>query len=327
MKRYPHRSLPNRRTFGYTTFPVRVKILNAPSIAPFNNPQVESPNALTPKNQLISITANASQSSTEANTSYNDGFSVEGDKTVTFSAQNAIDGNNNGRINVNYYQRDLVPFVGSQSKTQRQFQPWYELDFGELKTIESFDLWNTVQLPANGQDEESVSNGFNNFYVLISDTPFTDMSAQDTATLVNESDYAYLHNSGTKRKVSQDGLGVIGRYMRIQSNKASSTAFLNFAEIEVVGSTHLGTLSTNTNELSSAFKVYPNPTSSEVSVNLGNTYKTVSLTLTNVLGQEVSQTNLKNIMQTRMSIPGSTGIYFLTIKADQETKVIKLLKR
>ncbi|PSG86287.1 T9SS type A sorting domain-containing protein [Aurantibacter aestuarii] len=320
-------SLPNRRTFNYTTFPVRVKILNAPSTAPFSNPQVETPSALAPKNELISVNAVVSQSSTAPNTNYNDGFSVEGNKPVNYIAQNAVDGNNNGRINVNYYQRDLVPFVGSQSKTQAQFQPWYELDFGEMKTIESFDLWNTVDLPANGQDEESVSSGFNNFYVFISDTPFSSMSAQDTATLISESDYAYYHTGGTKRKVSQDGLSVVGRYMRIQSNKTSNTAVLKFAEIEVVGSTFLGTLSTNDIQVGHLFKVYPNPTSSNVTVDLGNTYKNIDLKITNMLGQEVFKTKRQNSTKINLNIVGSTGIYFLHIKADDESKIIKLIKR
>lgn len=320
-------SLPNRRTFDYTTFPVRVKILNAPGTAPFNNPQVESTSALAPKNKLISISATVTQSSTEPNSSYNDGFSVEGDKPVNFIPQNAVDGNNNGRINVNYYQRDLIPFVGSQSKTQRQFQPWYELDFGELKTIESFDLWNTVDLPANGQDEETISSGFNNFYVFISDTPFSSMSAQDTATLITESDYAYLHTGGIKRKVSQDGLSVVGRYMRIQSNRTSTNAFLGFAEIEVIGSTFLGTLSTNTKETTNLFKVYPNPTSSAITIDLGKSYKNVDLRVTNMLGQDIINVNKQNITNTKINLEGSTGVYFLHVKADNETKIIKLIKR
>jgi hypothetical protein len=320
-------NLPNRRTFGYTSFPVRVKILNAPSSAPFNNPQVESASALAPKNELISINATVSQSSTQPNSNYNDGFSVEGNKPVNFIAQNAVDGNNNGRINANYYQRDLVSFVGSQSKTQAQFQPWFELDFGELKTIESFDLWNTVELPASGEDEETVSSGFNNFYVLISDIPFSAMSAQDTATLVSESDYAYLHTGGTKRKVSQDGLSAVGRYMRIQSNKNGSSARLSFAEIEVVGSKNLGTLSNETAEASNLMSVYPNPFNDTVKINLGKTYKEVSFKITNMLGQTILNINKKQLSNTEFNIAGSTGVYFLTIKADNVTKVVKLIKR
>lgn len=319
-------SLPNRRTFEYTTFPVRVKIMNAPNSTPFNAATVESPSALLPKNELISINATVSQSSTRNNTNYNDGYSREGNKPVNYIPENAIDGNNNGRINVNYYQRQFEAFIGSQSQTNSELEPWYELDFGEEKVIESFDLWNTVDQPVNGSEEETLSTGFNDFYVFISDTPFSSFTSTTTAGLLAESDYAYLHNSGVVRKVSQINLNTVGRYMRIQSNKTTN-ARLKFAEIEVVGRTYLGTLSTTNINESQNIKVYPNPNNGIVNINLGKAYKNVTYKVTNMLGQNIYTKEENNISNSTLPLNASSGIYFLEIKAGDKSKVIKLIKR
>ena len=219
-------SLPNRRTFKYTTFPVRIKILNAPNSGVFANPLVETPTQLAPQNKLISRLATVSQSSTKNDVTYNDG--THGAKTITLGAEKAIDGNNNGRENAQYYQRDLVP-VGSYSHTEFSPEPYYDLDFGEQKSIDYFDIWNTVEL--NGFGIETVSNHFKNFSVFISDTPFTGTTFNETK---DEADYQYDKDDTPTRKFSKNNIGAIGRYMRIHSSHPTNQK-LKFAEIEVIG--------------------------------------------------------------------------------------------
>jgi hypothetical protein len=223
-------SLPNRRSFKYTKFLVRIKILNAPSTGVFANPLVEITSKLAPKYQLISRLATVSQSSTNADITYNDG--THGEEIITLEAEKAIDGNNNGRINAQYYQRGLVP-VGSFSQTELTAEPYYDLDFRELKTIEYFDIWNTVEL--NGTAIETVSNHFKNFSVFISSTPFTGTTFLESK---NQADYEYVKDETPTRKFSKNNLGIIGRYMRIHSFH-STNQILKFAEIEVVGKTLL----------------------------------------------------------------------------------------
>lgn len=321
-------NLPNRLTYEYTTFPVRVIIQNAPSNGVFASPLVENPADLAPKNQLISRLATVSQSSTKTGLTYDDGYTgtnvgAYGVVSIDASASKAVDGNNNGRINAQYYQRGLVP-VGSFSQTDTELEPWYELDFGELKTIDYFDIWNTVEL--QGTNEETPSTGFNNFYVFISDTPFSDFPSTTTADLINESDYSYLHSGGNVRKVSQDNLNVVGRYMRIQSNEPINTS-LKFAEIEVIGRTYDDTTLSNDNDNETAsFKVYPNPTEGLVNIDLGSTHQEVSFTLTNMLGQELLRLKKHEIETTQIPIQGSQGIYFLTIKTKNYTQTVKLIK-
>ena len=219
-------SLPNRRTFKYTKFPIRVKILNAPSTGVFANPLVEIATDLVPVNQMISRTASVSQSSTNSNLSYTDG--THSIASIDLSANKAVDGNVNGRINAQYYQRGLLP-VGSFSQTNLSSEPYYDLDFGELKDIAYFDIWNTVEL--NGANIETLSNHFKNFSVFISDSPFTGTTFQESKS---QADYEYIKDETPTRKFSKNNIGAIGRYMRIHSSHPTNQ-ILKFSEIEVIG--------------------------------------------------------------------------------------------
>ncbi len=211
--------LPNRVSYQFKTFPIRVKINNAPNKPLFNNAQIEPIENFAPTNQLVSYSASVSQSSTDT-TIIVDGIKIDA------GAWKANDGNTNGRINCQLYQRGLVP-LGSFSSTEREYQPWYDLDLGELKTIEFIDVWNTVEL--NGADIEINSSHFDDFYVLVSDTAFDTLSL---AQAINLADYQYLYNGSAKRKLSLNNLGVKGRYVRIQ---AMDTTIMKLAEVEIVG--------------------------------------------------------------------------------------------
>lgn len=212
--------LPNRRTHQYTQLPVRVKINNAPNTGIFANPQTENSSALAPQSHLISRQATASQSSTEVGVSY-DG------EPIDVSAWKAIDGNNNGRINCQIFQRGLVP-LGSFSQTEVELEPWYELDLGSIAEVDYIDVWNTVEL--NGGDIELPSTHLQDFYVLLSDEPF---GATGLAAARALADFEYHIPAGTpKRKYSFNNLAAAGRYVRIQ---AVGTNTMKLAELEVVG--------------------------------------------------------------------------------------------
>ena len=323
-------ALPNRLTYEYTTFPVRIVIDNPPSTGIFASPQIEGATNLVPKNQLISRLATISQSSTQTGLSYDDGYSgtavgAYGAVTINATAQKAIDGNNNGKINAQYYQRGLVP-VGSFSQTTTEHEPWIELDFGEQKTITHFDIWNTVEL--NGGNLETNSTGFNNFYVFISDTPFTSAPSTATADLISYADYSYLHSGGNVRKVSQDHINVKGRYLRIQSNESTNTR-LKIAEIEVIGKKYVDESLSNNSIQDTAIRLYPNPTNDEIHIDLGKPYTEVEITITNSLGQRISTQSFSSLKETTLNLSNNaTGIYFIDIKSriHNIAKVFKVIK-
>lgn len=307
-------SLPNRRSFAYTTFPVRIKIMNTPSSGVFANPQVESASALAPKNQIISRLATVSQSSTRNNLSYTDG--THGTSIITLEAEKAIDGNNNGHINAQYYQRGLLP-VGSFSQTQNESEPYYDLDFGEVKQISYFDIWNTVEL--NGSGIETVSNEFKNFSVFISDTPFTSTTFAGSQA---QADYEYIKNATPTPKFSQNNLSAVGRYMRIQSSDTGNSK-LKFAEIEVIGKTYEETLSFNNPNEESFVNIYPNPTHGTVNVNFYKTHTNVTIDVFNILGQKVSSTIYESLIKTELYLRAESGLYLVYIKGDNDLNITK----
>ena len=210
--------LPNRRTWEYTSFPVRVQILNPPTTGVFASPLLET---ITPLNHIISRQATVTQSSTQTGLSY-DGEPIDA------SAWKAIDGNNNGRVNCQIYQRGLLP-VGSFSQTAVEQEPWLELDFGKKMSIDYIDIWNTVEL--NGKAIETPSTHFQDFYVLISNTPFgnADLAA---AREIADFEYHIAPTTNINRKISLNNLQANGRYVRIQ---AVGYNMVKLAEVEVVG--------------------------------------------------------------------------------------------
>ena len=185
----------------------------------YANPQDEAAANFEPTNQLLSRSGTATQSSTSTSETFRG-------VNIPTPAARAIDGNSNGRINVGFYQQGLDS-LGSSAITTTVEEPWWELDLGEEKIIEYIDIWNTVDM--HGEDIETPSAHFNNFYVLIDDQPFGNV---DLATALSNSTYQYYHSSGSLRVLSLNDLNLKGRYIRIQ---ASGTTKIGLAEVDVIG--------------------------------------------------------------------------------------------
>ncbi|MFK7982149.1 MAG: hypothetical protein AB8G86_19370, partial [Saprospiraceae bacterium] len=171
-----------------------------------------------PQLQLVSRAATATQSSL-ATYAFQDSTNIAG-----FAAK-AIDGNNNARPNVHYYQMGLLP-VGSSAITQVEQEPWWEMDLGAPKIIEYIDIWNTVDI--HGQEMETASTHFKNFYVLISDEPFGNADLATARTIAKHEYY----NPTVKRLFALNQLNATGRYLRIQ---AEGMTKIGIAEIDVIG--------------------------------------------------------------------------------------------
>lgn len=73
--------------------------------------------------------------------------------------------------------------------------------------------------------------------------------------------------------------------------------------------------------------VYPNPMAEQVTVNLGQTFTDVTVSVTNAMGQEVSTQQLSTASVFTLPVTGRPGIYFLTLTSGNtplaRTKVLK----
>ena len=74
-------------------------------------------------------------------------------------------------------------------------------------------------------------------------------------------------------------------------------------------------------------KVYPNPTSKDLTINLGQTYDLIKLTITNVLGESLEIRNFKNTDVINFELDKASGIYFMNVSTSQWDSVnFKIIK-
>lgn len=73
--------------------------------------------------------------------------------------------------------------------------------------------------------------------------------------------------------------------------------------------------------------LYPNPTTSEFSIDLGFEQARIEIEITNLQGQIIKKEVYNNSQLLDFSIDNPSGIYFITLKTDDETATFKLIKR
>ncbi|MBL0048103.1 MAG: T9SS type A sorting domain-containing protein [Bacteroidetes bacterium] len=77
------------------------------------------------------------------------------------------------------------------------------------------------------------------------------------------------------------------------------------------------------NELSA----YPNPTSGEINIDLGDAVSAAEIRIFTLTGQEVNKLKFVNTSKLRAQLEGPNGIYILKIISDNYNSVIKLVKQ
>lgn len=78
------------------------------------------------------------------------------------------------------------------------------------------------------------------------------------------------------------------------------------------------------NEINVSF--YPNPTTGNFTIDLGDIITNIKATLTNSLGQIIYTKNYTSTNLIELEIDGSAGLYFLQLETENSSQVIKILK-
>ncbi|HVR39267.1 MAG TPA: discoidin domain-containing protein, partial [Thermoanaerobaculia bacterium] len=112
--------------------------------------------------------------------------------------------------------------VSTYQHTTNQAQAWWQVDLGSVQPIESIDVW-------NGGLNLCCQDRMQNFWLLVSDVPFTSNSL--TATLDQPGVTAYYHLTNGGRPSTFD-IARQGRYVRVQ---LAGTNYLHAAEVQVWG--------------------------------------------------------------------------------------------
>lgn len=121
----------------------------------------------------------------------------------------AVDGNTSGNW-------------GGGSVTHTQFQPesWWQVDLGAVEDVDEIAVWNRT---------DCCADRLTNFYVFVSDTPFTSGSLTQTLAQPGVSAYHHTGQGGTPSLVD---VGGTGRYVRVQLVGDNA---LSLAEVQVYG--------------------------------------------------------------------------------------------
>src|SRR6266542_3471458 len=125
-----------------------------------------------------------------------------------------VDGNTSGNWGDN-----------SVSHTNFEHQPWWQVDLGSVQQIGTVRLWNRT---------DCCSERLSNFYVLVSDNPF---SSTDLTTTINQAGVSSYYTAGPAGLLTEIGVGRSGRYVRVQ---LAGDNYLSLAEVEVMGGTVSG---------------------------------------------------------------------------------------
>lgn len=80
------------------------------------------------------------------------------------------------------------------------------------------------------------------------------------------------------------------------------------------------------NALAQQVVLFPNPTTGNFTIDLGTTYSTVVVTVTDIAGRVVSVTRENATAKLQLNIEEPQGIYFVTIKANDQQAVLRLIK-
>src|SRR5262245_35139443 len=130
------------------------------------------------------------------------------------NSSRGADGNTNGNWGDN-----------SVTHTNNEHQPWWQVDLGSVQQIGTVRLWNRT---------DCCSERVSNFYVLVSDNPF---SSTDLTTTINQSGVSSYYTAGQAGLLTGIGVGRSGKYVRVQ---LAGDNYLSLAEVEVLAGTASG---------------------------------------------------------------------------------------
>ena len=87
----------------------------------------------------------------------------------------------------------------------------------------------------------------------------------------------------------------------------------------------INTVDLSSNKFGASFSLYPNPTS--CSVNIDRTYNDLNIIVRNLLGQITNREYYHSAKELDFTIKGEPGIYLIEIMNDQESTLLKVVKK
>ncbi len=211
----------------------------------------------------------------------------------------AVDGNTNGNWYLDY----------SVSSTGWQSQPWWEVDLGEVSSIDWVNIWNRT---------DCCSNFLSDYYVFVSDAPFISESLNAT---LNQAGVTAYHQTEIAGSPSLIPINRNGRYVRVQS---TGTGFVALAEVEVFGCPEDGDPNNDdTTPPEATLSNADNPVSGSFEVALNFSEVITGLTLSDLVLTNASASNLNGngVVYSFTATPDAEGELTIELPANQVTDI------
>lgn len=85
-------------------------------------------------------------------------------------------------------------------------------------------------------------------------------------------------------------------------------------------------VSLSENNFGQNFQLYPNPIENNFSVDLGENYENINLTITDITGKIIQSKKYNNIQLLNLSLEEPSGVYILSIESENKKAVMRLVK-
>ncbi len=96
--------------------------------------------------------------------------------------------------------------------------------------------------------------------------------------------------------------------------------------VDTTGCVSITTIGIIENNFGNDFKLYPNPTDGNFSVDLSNDFGSVIISITDIYGKLIQSSEYRNSQILNLNLSEPPGIYLLTIKSTTNKAVIRLVK-
>ncbi len=203
----------------------------------------------------------------------------------------------------------------SFSHTENNTNAWWEIDLGAVYDISKVELVNR---------KDCCQDRLSDFYVLVSDVPF---SSKNLSTTLNQSGVSDYYQEGAVAASKEIEINRTGRYVRVQ---LEGTNFLHLGEVQVLGCTDSNPRLSQEARVSSL--LYPNPTTDGLFLDLDSYYfdKNVDYTIMNVQGQLLESATLGLIYANIAEVDVSSskfvaGTYFLSLTTGDSREVLRFV--
>ena len=198
----------------------------------------------------------------------------------------------------------------------------HQSKFGQSVTIDG----DYILLGAYRVDIDSVVDGGAAF-----------MFEKDGAGIWNQVASIYDNNVNTNDFFGSDvavsgGFALVGAYQEDEDETGTNTiADAGSVYIFDINESNtldpLTTLSVVDNIFGEKLKVYPNPTSGRITIDLDKMYTSINIVVCNVLGQEILSERFVNLNSIDLKIDEPQGLYFLEVKTGDAFYKLKVLKQ